>query len=357
MKETFHLSTAIKIACGGAAALICLYGCGSTPSNKTTYFTDVTATHLPIDPEAHALDAAFGDVDNDGDVDIVLALEAQPNRLYLNDGTGVFTWKENAFISEPHDMEHVRLADFDADGNLDCIFVAEDDQNHEYYLGDGAGTFLNVSDRLPNKSEGNGLDVGDVNGDGLPDIVVGNSGENGQNFLWLNDVSRPGYFIDVTASKLPQVNDQTQSVKLADLAGDQDLDMIIGNEVPPNRLLLNDGNGTFADYSTQLGLVIPLHTREVLAFDVDNDGDTDIVFANLTSNGGDWDKDPRTRLLLNDGNAKFEDVTESQLPKNEFSTYAAMPFDFDRDGDLDLLLSALKIPPFEPMQVHAYRND
>lgn len=355
--KTIHISWAAKSVCIHLLAVICLSGCVAAQSNETSYFREVTDTHVPVDPEAHALDAVMADVDSDGDLDVVLALEAAPNRLYVNDGKGRLTWKKGAFTDLSHDTEHIRIADFDHDGVLDCIFVAEDDQNHEYYLGGGDGSFRDVSDRLPAKSEGNGLDVGDLNGDGLPDIVVGNSGSAGQNFLWINDSHRPGHFIDRTATDLPQVNDQTQSIKLADLDGDGDLDMIVGNEVPPNRLLLNDGHGKFTEHSDQMHLSTPLHTREVLAFDVDGDGDQDLVLANLTSNGGQRDKDPRTRLLMNDGNARFSDVTESHLPKNDFSTYAAAPFDIDRDGHLDLLLSAIKIPPFEAMQVHAYRND
>src|SRR5690606_18215606 len=157
--------------------------CVEGQSNETEYFIDVTQTHLPLDADTHALGVALLDVDGDGDLDAVFALEKEPNRLYLNDGQGKFSWKKGVFAPEAHDSEHVRAADFDGDGILDIFIVAEDDQNHEYYLGNGDGSFRDVSDRVLAKSEGNGLDVGDVNGDGLPDLVLGNSGEQGQNFL------------------------------------------------------------------------------------------------------------------------------------------------------------------------------
>lgn len=346
-------------ACLVAGSTITMYACATTPpdSTETRYFHDVTSTYVPQYPNAHILEVAFADVDGDGDLDVIAVLELDENRLYINDGMGKLTWKKGVFKKAKHDTEHVRAADFDGDGHIDVIFVAEDDQTHEYYLGNGDGTFRDVSDRLLAMSEGNGLDVGDVNGDGLPDIVVGNSGRDGQNFLWINDPARPGYFIDRTAENLPQVNDQTQGIKLADLNGDGHLDMLVANEVPPNRLLLNDGTGVFTEHPDKLDLPVPLETREVLAVDVDGDGDLDIVYANLTSNAGAWDKDPQLRILINDGNANFTDETAERLPANKFSTWAATFMDFDHDGHPDLLVSAITVPGFEPDRVRAYRND
>ncbi len=148
----------------GLAAALTLFGYQISPaqSTETKYFKDVTATNLPLDPEAHPLDVVLIDVNGDKNLDAVLAMENAPNRLYLNDGKGVFTWKKGIFAEKNHDTEHVRAGDFDKDGKLDLIFVAEDDQNHEFYLGNGDGTYRDVSDRLPEKSEANGLDIGDV---------------------------------------------------------------------------------------------------------------------------------------------------------------------------------------------------
>lgn len=329
----------------------------STNPASTSYFDDVTATHLPQAPDLHALDAAFGDMDGDGDLDIVVAVEADINRLYINDGTGKSTWKQGVFRDVKTDSEHVRIADFNKDGKLDAVFVAEDDQTTELYFGNGDGTFIDQTDKLPAKSEGNGLAIGDVNGDGLIDILIGNSGAKGQNFLWMNNSLKPGNFIDFTASNLPKVNDSTQDIKLADLDKDGDLDMIVGNEIPPNRILINDGKGIFTDKPNQLELLVPLHTRESVLFDADNDGDQDILFANLTNNGGKWEKDPQTRLLINNGKGHFKDETASRMPANKFSTYAANVIDLDGDGHLDILLSAITIPGFNADRVRAYKND
>ncbi len=332
---------------------------------STLLFDDVTDTHVPVSKYLHALDVALVDVDGDGDLDAVLAVEMSANRLYINDGQGHFTWKQGALGTKAHDTEHVLSADFNRDGYPDLIFVAEEDHAHQLFLGGAGGVFTDASDRLPKMSEGNGLAVGDVNGDGLPDIVIGNSAEerpgkpraSGQNFLWLNDPKQPGTFIDATATHLPAYEDDTQDIALADVDGDGDLDMVVANESPPNRLLLNDGKGHFREAPKALQLLTPLETREVHVFDANGDGRPDILFLNLTSNNKKWDKDPQARLLTNKGRGKFRDETKTRLPENRFSSWGGMVMDFNHDGYPDLIVGAIDVPGFKPLQLRAYAND
>jgi len=335
--------------------LFTILGFGITKAQ--TQYRDVTITHLPSAPDLHALGSEFVDVDKDGDLDIALAVEYGANRLYINDGQGHFSWKEGAFGQASHDTEHVVGTDFNQDGHVDFIFIAEDDQTHQLFFGNSDGNFSDESDRIPAMSEGNALAVGDLNGDNLPDIVVGNTGEKNQNFLWLNNPDQPGRFMDVTRDRLPQVQDNTQGIALADIDKDGHPDMVLGNETPPNTLYLNDGSGHFSDHSDRLDLVTPLETREVHVRDFTGNGHLDILFFNLTSNNSGWDKNPRVRLLVNDGQGHFNDETSDRLPYNAFSVYAGIPVDLNRDGSLDILLGPIQIPGFVPLQVRAYIND
>jgi len=353
------------------AAILALLMVGAIPGQaqdegaSTLLFDDVTDTHVPPSKYLHALDVALMDVDGDGDLDAVLAVEMGPNRLYLNDGQGHFTWKQGALGAKAHDTEHVLSADFNRDGYPDLIFVAEEDHAHQLFLGGPRGELTEASDRLPKMSEGNGLAVGDVNGDGLPDIVIGNSAEerpgkpraSGQNFLWLNDPKQPGTFMDVTATHLPAYEDDTQDIALADVDGDGDLDMVVANESPPNRLLLNDSKGHFREAAKGLQLLTPLETREVHVFDANGDGRPDILFLNLTSNNKKWNKDPQARLLINKGRGRFHDGTKARLPPNRFSSWGGIVMDFNHDGHPDLIVGAIDVPGFEPLQLRAYAND
>ena len=359
--KTYHWKRLSAVA----AASLVITGAIADTKQPSTVYRDVTATHVPVDSDLHALGSTMADIDNDGDLDVIVAVEHGVNRLYLNDGTGKLTYKAGALGETPHDNEHVVAADFNQDGWLDLVFVAEDDRQPSLFFGEEGANFTDQTQRLPAKSEGNALAVADVNGDGLPDIVVGNTAEmrngkvvaNPQNFLWLNDKDNPGNFIDATETRLPQLANQTQHLSLVDINNDGSLDMVVANQSPPNQLLLNDGQGYFRDAPSLIPADIPLETRQAHVADFTGDGSPDILLFNLTSNNHDWDKDPQTRLYINDGNGKFTDATEGRIPYNSYSVYSGIPIDLNQDGHMDFLAGAIQIPGFVPLRVRAYINN
>jgi hypothetical protein len=183
----------------------------------------------------------------------------------LNDGTGRFTdatytrmppmgWRTNALV----------LADVDSDGDLDLLVGNQSSQN-QLFLNDGTGTFRDATAaQMPAIADDTrGLAVGDVDGDGDADLVVGNLG---QSRLLLNDGA--GTFVDTTATCFPAGALSTTYVALRDLDGDGDLDVIGGSW-----LLRNDGNGRFTDVTAAMGLTGFVRFAE----DLDGDGDVDLI--------------------------------------------------------------------------------
>ncbi|MFK7926121.1 MAG: FG-GAP repeat domain-containing protein [Bacteroidia bacterium] len=310
----------------------------------STPFIDATRERLPaIDLLGNSMDVEPGDLDDDGDLDLVIASEFQPNILLFNDGKGHFTNASAERLPQvAHDSEDIALADFDADGDLDIVFVSEDDQINEFYLNDGKGFFTDVSERLGVTGTTNAIIAADFDQDGDLDLAFGNAG---QNYLLLNDGK--GNFQDQTKKLLPAVLDQTQDLEAGDVDGDGDLDIIAGNE-DQNRLYLNDGTGKFTD-ATEGRLTFWAdereETREADFGDIDGDGDLDLVFANVVFQVGTL---AQNRLLLNDGKGYFTDVSEQALVQEEpFLSVDADFWDADEDGDLDLFICNSFGGPFQ----------
>jgi len=276
------------------------------------------------------MDARAADLDGDGDLDIVLAHEFQPNILLLNDGAGRFANGSARLPSAVHDSEDVGFADFDGDGDLDVVVVSEDDATNELYFNDGSANFTDEGGRLPVTGISNAVVVADVSGDGAPDILIGN---NGQNTILINDGA--GNFVEETASRLPTRFDITQDLELGDVDGDGDLDLLVGNE-DRNRLLINTGVGVYADESDRIPERSGTEeTREADLGDVDGDGDLDILFANVRAFIPSSSE--QNRVLINDGAGNFTDETASRLPSFLDRSFDGDFVDVDGDGDLDIV--------------------
>lgn len=128
--------------------------------------------------------AALGDVDNDGDLDLVLGLHeigksTKRDRLFLNDGRGRFAEAKNVLLQDHAEQQYATaMADFDLDGNLDLVSAAYN-APVAIFMGDGAANFarvegLNLDER---KRAHASIATGDLNGDGRPDALIANWSE------------------------------------------------------------------------------------------------------------------------------------------------------------------------------------
>lgn len=296
---------------------------------------DASASHLPAGMVVgrSSMASELVDLDGDGDRDVVLAVEFGTNAVLRNEGGGrMVDATPLALRLAAHDSEDVAVADFDGDGALDLVFVAEDDRVDEYYLGDGQGGFEPAPWPIPTDDVSNAVLPIDLDGDGDLDLVVGNAGPNA---ALRNDGGR---FVDATADHLPGGAHVTQDLAAGDVDRDGDLDLVEGNE-DGNRILLGDGAGGFA-IATDPARRYPARpggeeTRSVELGDVDGDGDLDLVVANVV-----WAGLPGgNRLLLNDGHGRFADAPAGRLPQEPSNSIDAQPADLDGDGDLDLVVA------------------
>ncbi len=338
-------------------------------NDGTGRFTDVTAGRLPalavpFDSTGRGAGIVASDIDLDGDQDLAFG-----TRILHNDGTGRFAATDFAPGGEGSQV----FVDADRDGFEDLVF-----RNGQRYLNGGGFFELTHVPGVPARpGSARDVAVGDLDGDGLPDLVLAAGqlrillqGEGGAYHdggdapsvvgssstyrVTLGDIDRDGDldllvnsggdlglfvndgqagFADVTATLLPPNRPYFASgIAFGDVDGDGDLDIAVAqmgwqSGAGQNQLFLNDGTGHFADVSASHLPQVLDDSRSLAFFDADGDGDLDLVFANAGTD----------RLCLNDGAGRFLDAPSGRFPVDHGWNEAVLPCDIDRDGDLDLL--------------------
>lgn len=328
-------------------------------------------------------ESLFFDADNDGDLDLYVcsgSVETSKyssnylDKLYLNDGKGNFTVSPQLLPTSEgfHSTSTVTSADIDNDGDLD-LFVGERTIPNAYaqpgsgylLINDGKGNFKESSSTLAQDFKDLGMITDaifvNLNTDEYPDLIV--IGE----FMGIQVFeNKKGSFHKLKDHKLAQLKGWWNTIEKADLDNDGDLDLIVGNhglnsrfkasKTQPIKLYANDFDGnSYVDpilgFTADNGKEYPYALRHNLVDQLKylskrypdyesfkNATIQDIFSASELSSSVQLEANTLSSvILINQGNFDF-DVNPLPYQAQLSPIYAISTSDFDKDGDLDIVL-------------------
>lgn len=268
------------------------------------------------------------DYDQDGLDDIFITRNDRNNQLFRNKGDGTFEdVASQAALGFVGRSNQSVWADYDNDGDIDCYLTIVDDENI-LYQNQGDGTFLNVT-------EGSGLGSvdhataaiwGDVNGDGLLDLFLFQLSTDDIFFLNNGD----GTFTDYTGQTGIAQKRLTMGATFIDFDRDNDLDVYVSHDGHSGNFLYeNDGKGIFTDVSEEMGIYTSSEAMGVSVGDFNNDGWPDLYLTNRLENF----------LFRNNEGTSFTEMAQAAAVDDPGMGWGVSWLDFDNDGLLDLYIA------------------
>lgn len=242
-------------------------------------------TGLRITGDVPALSVCATDLDGDGWVDLVIGMTDPYNpRVYLNDRAGRFTDVTTTHL--PHALpgcsQHIIAADLDNDGDQDLVITrggtcGGPTEFNVVLYNDGHGHLTPVVLQRTTTEYYKRVAVGDLDGDGLPDLVFNSYTSTME--VWRNNGT---HFVEVT-TPLPPSARYSNCAAVMDVNEDGRNDIVVCGSTPRGTFILtaylNQGGFTFRDDASAVQGGADLQAYALFPADMDADGDTDLVVA------------------------------------------------------------------------------
>ncbi|MEM6965473.1 MAG: FG-GAP-like repeat-containing protein [Bacteroidota bacterium] len=268
-----------------------------------------------------------GDIDNDGDIDVVSASsEDDKIEWYENDGQGEFI--ATKIISAAADSpQSIAAMDIDGDGDLDVLSASSSDHKIAWYENASPQGVISQQNVISTSVIGAKAVVGaDLDGDGDADVVA--ASPTNDEVVWFENLNGQGNF--GSQQMITNLTDNVRGLTVADLDNDGDQDVVSVSSFDDKvAWYQNNGLGTFGSQN-----IISLnlsYTESVIAEDLDDDGDLDIIFTDRDNDRVVWHKNL-------DGQGNFG--TETFITTDIDGPNTVVASDLDGDGDLDIAVSS-----------------
>jgi hypothetical protein len=227
-----------------------------------------------------------GDFNGDGKLDLVTDSWGDNQvTVVFGDGRGGFASPGVQFAVGKRPYQRVRVSDVNLDGNADILTTNSEGDDVTVLLGDGKGSFNQAAGSpFPCGKTPFALAIGDLNGDGKPDLAIANwagQPEKGQGegvTIMLGDGR--GEFKAIAGSPFP-TGDGPNRIAIGDIDGDGVPEVVISNYTSDNVTVLHGGKGTFTRTAT---IPIGRHPEGIALGDLNGDGKADIVVTNTDDN-------------------------------------------------------------------------
>lgn len=303
----------------------------------------------------------FFHYNNDALIDLIVgSVDGSPPRIFVNEGAGHFShvYLPEFDVLQGKNTISISATDYNRDGYTDLFFShwSEEFRSDHFWENQGNGSFMSSDDKLGFHNPFGDLDFfhaanfADINGDEYPDLLL--SSDFGTSQIWYND--HGSQFIHDTTLGLDAEN--AMGGTIGDFDNDGDYDWFVTSVYDDdgtlegnwggtgNRFYVQQNDGTFRESAEEFGLKDASWGWGTSFGDLNNDGFLDIVAVNGWPQGSDQFKNDQLRVFMSQKGEFFDESAEECELIDTLQGRGVICFDFDLDGDLDILVSNYRGP-------------